>query len=53
MFYENKIFGPHLLHYGEILFRVFTHMQICHLNLSGGKAKDCWQSSHLNSDNKQ
>ena len=48
MFYENQIFGPHLLHYGEILFHVLTHMQICHFeHMLGEKAKDCWHPSHL------
>lgn len=46
--YENKIFGPHLLNYGEILFYILTHMQICHLkHMLEEHAKDCWQSNHL------
>lgn len=48
MLYENKIFGPYLLNYGEILFYILTHMQICHLkHMLEENAKDHWQSNHL------
>lgn len=43
-----KIWGPHLLPYGEILFYILTHMQTCHYeHMLGENAKDCWQSSPL------